>query len=121
MEAELMDRLDLHQIRRRLEQELCNSSDELEKLKQEIAQSVSLGQQKYSIKDAVIEDSVCAIRLSQLTQKIRDIRSSLERIKNGTFGRCERCRGEIPPSRLEAMPFARYCLRCQEQQEQEEI
>jgi DnaK suppressor protein len=41
-----------------------------------------------------------------------EINDALPRIEQGTFGRCENCRREIPKERLEAVPYARYCIRC---------
>jgi DnaK suppressor protein len=43
---------------------------------------------------------------------------SLERIRQGTYGECASCGGEIEPKRLDALPFARYCIKCQEEMEQ---
>jgi len=47
-----------------------------------------------------------------------EITDALERIEGGTFGRCEGCEGWIPKSRLNAMPYARNCVRCQREAEQ---
>jgi DnaK suppressor protein len=43
---------------------------------------------------------------------LREINDALARIDQGTFGRCENCHQEIPRDRLEAVPYARYCIRC---------
>jgi RNA polymerase-binding protein DksA len=45
-------------------------------------------------------------------QLLADINDALARIENGTYGRCENCHRPIPRERLEAVPYARYCLRC---------
>ncbi len=42
---------------------------------------------------------------------LQEINDALERIEQGTFSRCEECGQEIPRERLEAVPYARYCLR----------
>lgn len=39
--------------------------------------------------------------------------AALARIDAGTFGRCLRCGAEIPSGRLEALPWAAYCIACQ--------
>jgi DnaK suppressor protein len=44
---------------------------------------------------------------------LRDVMSALQRIENGSFGACERCGEAISEKRLEALPFARYCIDCQ--------
>jgi RNA polymerase-binding transcription factor DksA len=41
-----------------------------------------------------------------------EIDDALARIEQGTFGRCENCHQEISRERLEAMPYARSCIRC---------
>jgi RNA polymerase-binding transcription factor DksA len=37
---------------------------------------------------------------------------AVARIAAGTYGRCLRCGGPIPPERLEALPAAETCLAC---------
>ncbi|MCK5552032.1 MAG: TraR/DksA C4-type zinc finger protein, partial [Deltaproteobacteria bacterium] len=44
---------------------------------------------------------------------------ALDRIENGTFGICEECEEAIAVKRLEAIPNARYCVRCKESLEKE--
>jgi DnaK suppressor protein len=51
---------------------------------------------------------------------LRDVISALQKIDDGNFGSCERCGEEIAEKRLEALPFARYCIDCQRVIEQEE-
>jgi DnaK suppressor protein len=41
------------------------------------------------------------------------IEAALRKIEKGTYGTCESCRKAIPKPRLEALPFARYCIGCQ--------
>lgn len=45
--------------------------------------------------------------------QLREIDAALERVKDGTFGKCSQCGGEIPAARLEAVPSAMYCVRCE--------
>lgn len=47
------------------------------------------------------------------------VTEALDRIKDGTYGRCVACEGEINDKRLEAVPWARYCLQCPERLEQQ--
>lgn len=46
------------------------------------------------------------------------IDAALERIKSGNYGTCANCGREIGEKRLEAVPWARYCVDCQELVEQ---
>jgi DnaK suppressor protein len=45
---------------------------------------------------------------------LREVRSAQARISQGIFGVCEECECEIPCRRLEAVPWARRCVACQE-------
>ncbi len=42
------------------------------------------------------------------------IDEALVRIEDGEYGTCQNCEKEINPKRLAAIPWARYCLDCQE-------
>jgi RNA polymerase-binding transcription factor DksA len=42
---------------------------------------------------------------------LTEINDALARIEHGTFGQCEQCQQEISRERLEALPYARYCIR----------
>ena len=43
---------------------------------------------------------------------------ALLRIGDDDYGHCQNCENEINPKRLAAIPWARYCLNCQELLEQ---
>jgi DnaK suppressor protein len=45
---------------------------------------------------------------------LRQIDAALNRIDDGEFGTCLECEEPISPKRLAAVPWATYCLRCQE-------
>jgi DnaK suppressor protein len=46
------------------------------------------------------------------------VTEALSRVEQGTFGECVACGGEMQQKRLEAVPWARHCMPCQEKQEQ---
>jgi len=50
-------------------------------------------------------------------QMLEQIEAALRRIEKGVFGICEACRTPIPTKRIKAMPFARYCIACQNSNE----
>ena len=50
-------------------------------------------------------------------QMLKTLAQALERIQHGNFGECAECGGDIEPKRLEAIPWARYCVKCQEARE----
>lgn len=48
---------------------------------------------------------------------LRRVEDALAKIKEGTYGICEMCECQIPKVRLQAIPYAAYCVRCAEQLE----
>lgn len=51
---------------------------------------------------------------------LRAVVLALQKIDEGSFGTCERCGEPIAGKRLEALPFARFCIGCQRAAEEEE-
>lgn len=49
--------------------------------------------------------------------ELEEIDGALEKIDDGSYGKCEDCEKEIAPARLEAIPTARFCVPCKEKQE----
>ncbi|MFJ8584324.1 TraR/DksA family transcriptional regulator [Streptomyces sp. NPDC093595] len=48
---------------------------------------------------------------------LADVEAALERMERGHYGRCHLCTGPITLDRLEIVPQARYCTRCQQVKE----
>jgi len=46
------------------------------------------------------------------------VQEALDRLDNGAYGVCVACGGEMQQKRLDAVPWARHCIDCQEKQEQ---
>jgi DnaK suppressor protein len=51
-------------------------------------------------------------------QILQMVDGALVRIRDGSFGECISCGEEINPKRLEAVPWTRHCIGCQEKLEQ---
>jgi len=51
-------------------------------------------------------------------QLLKMVEGALARIREGNFGECISCGKEINPKRLEAVPWTRHCIECQEKLEQ---
>ena len=46
--------------------------------------------------------------------QLRQIQQALDRLDLGEFGTCLSCEQPIAPKRLQALPWAKYCVKCQE-------
>jgi DnaK suppressor protein len=54
-------------------------------------------------------------------QLLQMVESALSRMREGTFGECISCGKEINAKRLEAVPWTRHCIECQEKLEQGQL
>src|SRR6478736_9996968 len=60
-------------------------------------------------------DEFISLRLNSLDYvQLRLIEEALDRIEAGDYGICLSCEEPIPPKRLQALPWAKYCVSCQQ-------
>jgi DnaK suppressor protein len=56
-----------------------------------------------------------AIRnLDRESKLLKEVQAAMARLDDESFGTCLRCEEEIPEKRLQALPWAAYCVPCQE-------
>jgi DnaK suppressor protein len=60
------------------------------------------------------ERALAVSNLDREYSQLQNARVALRRIQEGTFGACEHCDEDIHPKRLVAVPWAAFCIRCQE-------
>ena len=58
--------------------------------------------------------------LERSTSRLGEVRRALHRMETGTFGLCLGCDEDINPKRLAALPWASYCIACQDAAERGE-
>ena len=63
---------------------------------------------------ASMASEMSAVQQTQAQALLADINAALDRIDAGTFGQCLNCGCEISAKRLVALPWAPYCITCQE-------
>lgn len=60
------------------------------------------------------DEFISLSRNKQDYQALKLVNEALDRIDAGDFGICHRCEEPISPRRLEVLPWAKYCVRCQD-------
>jgi DnaK suppressor protein len=60
------------------------------------------------------EEFISLQRNSWDYEQLRLVEEALDRLHSGDYGVCQRCERPIPSKRLAAVPYARYCVPCQE-------
>jgi DnaK suppressor protein len=58
--------------------------------------------------------------LDRYARQLREVEFALQRIDEGDYGVCLDCEEEIGPKRLQAIPWAERCVRCQEKADRRE-
>jgi DnaK suppressor protein len=112
----------LADIRARLERERASLLGDIDTLDvQNQAQQDDYGIGNHLADDAsevVTRDVNLALR-SNSRDLLAQVEAALQRLDDGTYGMCARCGNPINPERLEALPYASYCITCQSAIEQE--
>jgi len=91
---------------------LLRNRDEIviEKASDAIDQVQQMGERELAVRN-----------LDRDSKMLRLIRQALSRAANGTYGVCLHCEEDILPKRMAAVPWAAYCIRCQEKIDRLEI
>ena len=97
----ILDALELP-LRRRDEIAVDNSPDTLDQVQHAANRDLAIHQ------------------LESDSSRLRDVRQAIQRIDEGTYGVCLRCDMDISLKRLKAVPWAAYCLSCQDIVEREQ-
>jgi DnaK suppressor protein len=62
----------------------------------------------------IITAEIDASFVHDLEIELREIDDALDRLEGGTYGICLDCGRPIDPARLQALPAASHCIKCQE-------
>jgi len=65
------------------------------------------------LRDAAGEDTVTMATIAGCRRMLADTARALRHLAEGRYGSCETCQDAIPIARLEILPQARFCTRCQ--------
>ncbi|HLO36299.1 MAG TPA: TraR/DksA C4-type zinc finger protein [Candidatus Deferrimicrobium sp.] len=91
---------------------------ERDRLRAELAEEIEApGQMTYGSQAAaatqVFEQQRDLALRDRNQQHLEAVEAALARLDDGTYGSCLRCGRPIAPERLEALPWAAYCIDCQ--------
>jgi DnaK suppressor protein len=83
--------------------EIDAASDELDRIQQATERDYAIGS------------------LERNFSRLREVSAALRRLDTGTFGVCGSCEEEISAKRLAAVPWASFCIVCQEAADKERM
>lgn len=67
----------------------------------------------------MVESDLAIQQIESNFNRTQDIKLALQRITDGSYGSCLKCDCDISPNRLQAVPWTRYCVHCQEIEDSE--
>jgi len=66
-----------------------------------------------------VQDEISSQLAEVESRELAQIENALERMRGGQYGLCETCEIPIPMARLNALPYATMCIKCQREAENE--
>lgn len=108
---------------KRFEKRLLGLREELNRLVQAEDGEVEGGRDSMDEVDQateLIEREFGSLIATNARASLEKVNAALERIEAGEYGKCQECGVEIPEKRLHALPFALYCVNCQQALEEDQ-
>ena len=117
-----MRKRDLEKFAKLLEEKRQSLLDKSTRTADEGRQAVIEGGEDY-VDDAVTHYTrEFLLSLSDLDRRqLLLVDEALVRVRQGSYGECMMCGELVNPKRLQAIPWARYCVKCQQLAEREEL
>jgi RNA polymerase-binding transcription factor DksA len=118
MNQETMNQETIQRFRERLQADLqrlradAQGSEETRVQKLRAAGELSNAPTHTGDRDVEGLDETLAVEKT-LRGEFQDVVAALERIEDGTYGTCQRCKSTIAMERLEALPWTPYCIECE--------
>lgn len=113
--GDFLKKSDIERLKIKLENLKINTTKNLRATSENIHSLNSLNQSEEAEMGSVmsmakIDENIFSANRAELSE----IEKALKKIENKTFGKCEMCKEEIDIKRLEAKPYARFCIKCRE-------
>jgi len=71
------------------------------------------------ISTEAFEQEMSATLMQNARELQAEVAAALDRVEQGTFGKCQRCGRDIAEDRLQALPYTRYCVDCAQNAQEE--
>jgi DnaK suppressor protein len=101
-------------IRTRLAAQKSHLEAELERMSKppDETSNISFGKRIGEGTSMAVDRLVQVETYDQLRALLTDVTRALEKFDEHTYGECDGCGVDIPPERLEVLPWAALCVRC---------
>jgi RNA polymerase-binding transcription factor DksA len=93
-----------------IQEELTRTRDRIAALEKSLEEKPDYGLGKGD--PAIVHQELNRVLLQQSRGRAEKLEQALLRLRQGTYGTCERCGGDIHPDRLAVLSDVRLCIRC---------
>jgi DnaK suppressor protein len=106
--------MELEQVQTLLEARRRHLADELAELTKppEAGSNLSFGKRIGEGTTEAVERISSTAAARSIAATLAEVDRALEKVDEGTYGRCDNCGQSISSERLEAIPFAALCVTC---------
>ena len=113
----LMTTDELQKLDKDLEQEERNLTDQLNRIASQNKGDFTVRVPNYGDEDDENTQEIVDLdrnfaMVQELESKLNSIKKTRQKIKEGSYGKCENCGISIAPERLKVMPEATKCITC---------
>ncbi len=124
--GKLLSKREVAELRQMLELERDRLMDELEAMEEhtpEVEEQVGMDigggydEDLADVASVTFEREKSVALESSVQQTLSQVEEALQRIEDGSYGRCQRCGNPIDYARLKVLPYATLCIRCKELEE----
>lgn len=109
----MSDKKEKKEIKKTILEEIENTKIKVLQLKEltsPISPDCAIG--RVSRMDAINNKSINEAALRKAENKLKGLEVALQNINDIDFGKCARCKNEIPLGRILIMPQSRFCVHC---------
>lgn len=112
-----MNEKDLQRYKKKLLEMRDRSRAEINRMIEVVTSDAEApGEHDRQVSESVAKEIVLEHTEETMRKAVLD---ALRRINEGSYGRCQQCQAPIAKPRLDAIPFAPYCIRCEREIETE--
>jgi len=109
--------LDFHEIQKNLEKQKKALVERVQKQETTEKSNGFINPDSSDLAGRYRQQNRDKLLLARAGHQLANIERALERLAEGSYGKCTQCGNLIQPERLNVMPAAALCIRCQQQKE----
>ncbi|MGW8144470.1 MAG: TraR/DksA family transcriptional regulator [Anaerolineales bacterium] len=114
-----MNEFDLDQLEERLEEKRAVLLSRVRVKDDADSSGVMNPDRSDRAQDFFLQERHAGLRI-RLQETLHQVEAALQRLNDGSYGKCTRCGEQISTGRLEALPYAELCIQCQKLEEMQE-